>query len=163
MPYWQLFYHIVWSTAHREPWLTPEVEPTVYGFLRSKAVGLGGTVFALNGTTDHVHMVAAIPPAVAVARFIGQIKGVAAARFNKLQIKNAPLYWQGEYGVFSFDSKRLPDFVAYVERQKEHHGQGKVIPILERTAEGGVGIVHETVTRYAAAPDDWWQAMLALA
>ena len=41
MPYWQLFYHLVWSTKHREPLLTPDVEPIVYGYLRSKAVRIG--------------------------------------------------------------------------------------------------------------------------
>lgn len=62
MPYWQLFYHIVWSTKDRLPLLTPEAEPIIYGFLRGKAIGLGATLFALNGIADHVHMVAAIPP-----------------------------------------------------------------------------------------------------
>lgn len=26
MPYWQLFYHLVWSTKNREPLITPIVE-----------------------------------------------------------------------------------------------------------------------------------------
>ncbi len=73
MPYWQLFYHIVWATKNREPLLTPDVESIIHGYLRAKAIGLGAVVFALNGVLDHVHLAAAIPPAVAVARFIGQI------------------------------------------------------------------------------------------
>jgi hypothetical protein len=56
--------------------------------------------------------------------------------------------------------------VAYVERQKEHHAQGAVIPILERTAEGGVSLVREAVPDYITGHDtghdDWWQAMLAI-
>lgn len=44
MPYWQLFYHIVWSTKGREPLLTPDIEPFVFDFLRRKAIGLGATV-----------------------------------------------------------------------------------------------------------------------
>jgi hypothetical protein len=43
-----------------------------------------------------------------------------------------PFYWQEEYGVFSFDRKRLPNFIGYVERQKDHHTQGTIIPVLER-------------------------------
>lgn len=162
MPYWQFFYHLVWSTANREPLLTPDVEPIIHGFLRSKAVGLGGTVFALDGTSSHVHVVSAIPPSIAVARFVGQIKGVSSARFNQQRMTDTPLYWQGEYGVFSFDGKRLPHFVAYVERQQEHHAEDRQIPILERTAEGGVGLIHEATMQYITGYDDWWQAMLAL-
>jgi len=36
MPYWKLFYHVVWSTRNREPLLTPDTEPTVQGLLRGK-------------------------------------------------------------------------------------------------------------------------------
>jgi putative transposase len=68
---------------NRESLLTPDLEPTVYGLLRSKAVGLGATVFALNGMTDHVHLVVAIPPKIAVAAFIGQVKGIVSAKLNK--------------------------------------------------------------------------------
>ena len=158
MPYWQLFYHLVWSTKNREPLLTPQVEPIVYGFLRSKAIGLGATLFALNGTVEHVHMVAAIPPAIAVAKFVGQIKGVSAAKFNKGGF-SAILYWQEEYGAFSFDGKRLPNFVAYVERQKEHHAQNKTIPVLERTADGGVKLAREGAPSYEVGGQAWWDEL----
>jgi putative transposase len=155
MPYWQLFYHIVWSTKNRMPLLTPEVEPVIYGYLRSKAIGLGATLFALNGTVDHVHVVASIAPAIAVAKFIGQVKAVASTKFNKSGQSNTPFFWQEEYGVFSFDGKRLPNYIAYVERQKEHHAQGNAISILERTDDTGVRFAHESSANYMLAQDDW--------
>ncbi len=101
MAYWQLFYHVVWATKNRLPLLTPDIESVVHGFLRSKAVGLEATVFALNGVEDHVHLVVAIPPKIAVAKFIGQIKAVASTRFNKSGRNEGPLFWQDEYGVFT--------------------------------------------------------------
>ncbi|MEA3336902.1 MAG: IS200/IS605 family transposase [Chloroflexota bacterium] len=123
MPYWQLFYHLVWSTKHREPLITPDVESIIYELLRTKGIGLGATVFAINGMPEHTHVIAAIPPKIAVARFVGQIKGVTATKFNKMGLPNK-LYWQAEYGAFSFDAKRLPNYIAYVDRQKEHHAPG---------------------------------------
>lgn len=155
MPYWQLFYHIVWATKNRTSLLTPDVEPIIYGFLRSKASGLGATVFALDGVDDHVHMVVAIPPKIAVAKFIGQVKGVASTRFNKSGFGTKPLFWQHGYGVFSFDRKRLPNYVAYVEHQKGHHAQGTIIPVLERTADSGGKIVREPAPTYDFGEDDW--------
>jgi putative transposase len=143
MPYWQLFYHIVWSTKDRLPLLTSDVEALIHDLLRGKAIGLGATVFALNGALDHIHMVVAIPPKIAIAKFIGQIKAVASAKFNKSGISEVPFFWQEEYGVFSFDGKRLPNYIAYVECQKEHHAQGTIIPILERTDDMAVRFAHE--------------------
>ena len=161
MPYWQLFYHIVWSAKNREPLLTPEVEPMIHGFLRSKAVGLGATVFALNGVQDHVHVVVSIPPKIAVAKFVGQIKAVGSTKFNKTGPRQA-FFWQKEYGAFSFDAKRLPNYVAYVERQKEHHAQNTIIPILERVSSAAPAMVRESDAIYTAQDADWRREMAAL-
>jgi putative transposase len=163
MAYWQLFYHIVWSTKNRQPLLTSDVEPVIYNLLRTKAIGLGGVVFAINGIEEHVHFVGSVPPSLAVATFVGQIKGVSSARFNQGRTADQPRFaWQEEYGVFSFDRKRLPNVVAYVERQKQHHTENRTIPILERTEEGKVQIVREDTALYTVQDDGWWHEMLAL-
>ncbi|HEX4962985.1 MAG TPA: IS200/IS605 family transposase [Thermoanaerobaculia bacterium] len=135
MPYWKLFYHAVWATRFRERVIVPEIEPAIYDLLRSKAVGLGATVFALNGMDDHVHLVVSVPPKLALADFVGKVKGSASARFNKSGLLDRPLYWQEEYGILSFDQKRLPRYVAYVENQKAHHARANLIPVLERMGE----------------------------
>jgi hypothetical protein len=107
-------------------------------------------------------MVVSIPPKIAVATFIGQVKGVAATRFNKSGVRDLPLFWQNEYGVFSFDYKRLPNLVSYVERQKEPHAHDKIIPVLERTDDQGVRILHEVESSYVINDDVWWQEMMSL-
>ena len=156
MSYWQLFYHIIFTTKDRLPLLTPQVEPVIHEMLRTKAVGLEATVFALNGTADHVHLVAAIPPKIAISTFIGQIKATASTRFNKSTTGSQwPFFWQEEYGVFSFDGKRLPNYIAYVQRQKEHHVQHTAIPVLERVGDGDVRRVHEESTIYAVEDANW--------
>lgn len=162
MPYYQLFYHLVWSTKNREPRLTETVEPVLYNLLRTKAIGLEGIVFALNGSVDHVHMVVAIPPKIAVATFVRQIKGVASAKFNQTHPSDTPFYWQEEYGAFSFDGKRLPNVIAYVENQKQHHTQNSTIPILERTAGEVVHRVNESTVGYLVEDGNWRQEMLML-
>ena len=155
MPYWQLFYHIIWATKKRVPVLVPEVEPIIHNYLRAKAIGLEAVVFALNGWLDHIHIVVAIPPKISVAKFVGQIKAVATTKFNKSGHPLAPIYWQEEYAAFSFDRKRLPNYIAYVERQKEHHSQGTTIPILERIEGSGVKMIRETSPFYVLNDADW--------
>jgi hypothetical protein len=100
-------------------------------------------------------MVAAIPPSMAVAKFIGQVKAVATTKFNKSGHPKAPIYWQSEYAVFSFDKSRLPNYVVYVEKQKEHHMDKTVIPILERTQGEGVKLIRETDEIYLINQSDW--------
>jgi putative transposase len=164
MPYWQLFYHLVWSTKKRQPLLTPPVEEQIYGYLAGKAIGLKGVVFAIGGTVGHVHMVVAIPPAISVSKFVGQVKGVASTRFNKSGVSNVRFEWQDEYGAFSFDAKRLPNYIAYAERQKEHHAEGTTIPVLERMTSDNVGprLVREVASSYVTSADDWRAELMSL-
>lgn len=131
MPYWRLYYHIVWGIKNRQPLLTPDIEPVIYSFIRSKVTGLEGSLYAANGCLDHVHLVVSIPPKIAIATFIGQVKGVTSARFNSLPNCQIPLYWQEEYSVFSFDERRLNNYIEYVEKQKVHHAENTTIKVLE--------------------------------
>jgi len=164
VPYWQLFYHLVWSTKNRDPLLTPQAEKHIYGFLTSKAVGLDGVVDTVGGTVDHVHMVVAIPPAISVAQFVGRVKGVASARFNKSGISTGRFKWQAEYGAFSFDAKRQSNFMSYVERQKEHHDEGTIIPILERMTSDhdGPRSMKEVPPPYTMDEDSWREELMKL-
>jgi putative transposase len=163
MPYCHLYYHVVWSTKNRHPFLTAKVEPTIYSYLRSKAIGLGGTVFTIGGIEDHVHMVVSIPAKIAVADFVGKVKGVASTRLNKEHPGEIPFAWQAEYGAFTFDGKRLANIIAYVERQKEHHAQNNLIPVLERIeGEASRPIIRETAATYMIADPVWWPEMLAM-
>ncbi len=163
MPYHQLFYHLVWATQDRLPLLTPEVEPIVHELLRTKAIGLGATLFALNGWVDHVHMVASIPPTLALSKFIGQTKGATATRFNKGG-HGTLLYWQDEYAAFTFDAKRLPSYIAYVQRQKEHHSQNTIIPLLERTSGQSTKLLAlgEEPAGYWVETESWRRELMEL-
>ncbi len=161
MAFCKLFYHIVWTTKNRQPLLTPEIEPIVYNFLRTKAIGLEGTVFAIGGIADHVHIALSIPAKIAVATFIGQIKGVTSARFNQEHPQFTPLYWQDGYGAFSVDGKRLPHIIAYIEGQKQHHAQNDIIPVLERVTDEQIPpILHESAPAYVVDDKKWWQEMV---
>ena len=157
MAYWQLFYHLVWATHERKPLITPE------HFLNVKAIGLGATVFAINGVADHIHCVVSIPPSLAVAKFVGQIKGVASAKINtQLAATGRRFAWQESYGAFSFDAKRLPYVVDYVQNQKRHHAGQGLLPILERTDDSGVKILREEATAHLVGQELWREEMLTL-
>jgi len=157
-----LHYHFVWATRERVPIIVPEAEAKIYELIRGKAAGLGASVFALNGMSDHIHLVAAVPPKLAVADFIGQVKGATSARYNQTGRLETPLYWQDEYGVFSFDGKRLPNYVAYVENQKRHHAEGEILRILERTKDLAVPFLQESQAPYIQDSDNWWSEMESL-
>lgn len=131
MPYCRLYYHVVWGIKNREPLITPKIEPVLYDFIRSKAIGLGGIVYALNGAEDHIHLVAHIPRTAPIAQFIGKVKGSSSARLNKSGIGGGHFYWQAEYSAFTVSEILVPKIIRYVKMQKTHHKQGTCDPELE--------------------------------
>ena len=133
MSKWRLLYHVVWATKGRQPIILPEMEAYLYEMIGVKGNELGGHVFAANGMTDHVHIVTSIPPRIAVAKYIGDIKGYTS-RLVSLKFE-CPFKWQEGYGIFTVSVPNLRVAIQYVERQKEHHAAGTTIQALEQTLD----------------------------
>lgn len=73
--YSSLIYHIVFSTKHREPWIRPDIEQHIWGYIGSIADHHGLTPLKIGGLEDHLHVVVAIPPTLAVSRAVQYLKG----------------------------------------------------------------------------------------
>ena len=131
MAYTKLFYHAIWSTKHREPIITPDIEYQIHSYITKKALNLGGIVYAINGISDHVHLAVSIPPSISISKYIGQIKAVASVRINQSGLCDQKFYWQTSYSIFTFRESELPGIIRYIKRQKQHHAQGPLRNSLE--------------------------------
>ena len=60
--YTNLLYHIVFSTKGRRPLITSEYELLLYDYIGGTVRGVGGISLELNGTEDHVHLLAKLRP-----------------------------------------------------------------------------------------------------
>ena len=133
--YNRLFYHFVWTTKNREPIILPEFEAELHSVIAAKAIELGGIVHAVGGVEDHIHLAATVPPKIAVARFIGEVKGNSSHAINHVVKPHTNFYWQNEYGVLSFAEANLAGIVQYIHNQKQHHAKGTINQPMETTME----------------------------
>ncbi len=133
MPYWRLFYHIVWGTKNRLDLIDPTWEKDLYGYLRGKATALECIPHAIGGIADHIHVVISIPPKLCVATLVGKLKGASSHHINQNYADGAFL-WQAEYGVFSVSENSLSTVVKYVNNQKKHHANKTLDVELENLA-----------------------------
>ena len=131
MPLWRLHYHLVWATKERQPFITPQREANLYRYVRGKVTTLGCVLHAIGGLPDHVHLVVSIPPTLAIASFVANIKGSSAHHLNQDQ-SGHPFAWQRGYGVFSLGGKQVERAVSYVENQKVHHRDGTILAPYEQ-------------------------------
>jgi putative transposase len=49
-------FHLVFSTKHREPWLTKEIRSRVHDYLGGIIRGESGVPLEIGGVADHVHI-----------------------------------------------------------------------------------------------------------
>ncbi len=90
---------------------------------------------------DHVHLLVRLPPTIAVADFIGKVKGATAYRVNHEIRPNFKLRWQEGYGVLTLRKDELPKVSRYIDNQEQHHRPG--------------GAVSELLERIDVEQDDW--------
>ncbi len=137
MPYWMLFYHVVWATRGRDALLDESVERIVERSIRATCRTCDVVVHAVTAMPDHVHLVVSIPPSTAVSVLIGRVKGASShvLRHPPDGPGKEDFAWQAEYGVLSFGEKALPDVIAYVENQGERHAAQRLWDNLEQVAD----------------------------
>ena len=135
MPYWKLYYHFIWGTKNRLPLIDSTLEPELYRVIVAKAQKLEGFVHAIGGVEDHIHLAVSVPPKIAPAKFIGDVKGNSSHYVNRVIKPDFEFYWQDEYGVLSFGERNLASMVRYIHNQKQHHAEGTLIAALESVDE----------------------------
>ncbi len=135
MTFWRSYAHLVWATKNREPLIRPEIEARLYACLVSKAAELGCYVHAVNGISDHVHLIISIPPKHSVAWVVKNLKGGSSHFANHELPGPGAFSWQRGYGYLSLGESQCERAVAYVENQKQHHLAGTTNSWLERMDE----------------------------
>ena len=135
MTFWRLHYHLIWATFERQPALTAEREKVFYGVLYGKAKEMGLKIHAAGNVEDHVHIVLSIPPKVALADCVKNIKGASAYAINHMPDSDGQLKWQEGYGALTIGERSLAAVMAYAARQKEHHKERSVMAVYERIDE----------------------------
>lgn len=133
-----LYYHVVFSTKHREPWIGMESEEHVWTYLGGIARRHGMVALKIGGLEDHLHLVLGLPPTLTVSRAVQLLKGASSRWIHETMPELALFRWQDGYGAFSVSRSMLATTIAYVERQRERHQtlgfQEEFIALLDRHA-----------------------------
>ena len=78
-----LLVHVVFATRFRLHVLVPEGDAEVASAIDHFARELEAVTFAIGCASDHVHVLAQLPPSVAPARFIGRIKACSSRAIRR--------------------------------------------------------------------------------
>ena len=116
-----LLYHIVFSTKERRALITPEYEVRLFDYVGGTIRKIGGISLALNGTSDHVHLLAKLRPDCALSDVLRDLKANATGWMHDVFPSLKNFSWQRGYGAFTVSQSNVAAVRHYIARQKEHH------------------------------------------
>ena len=92
--YADLFVHSVWGTFARTSVVSASIERPLYAAIAEKCRELRCAPLAIGGMTDHIHLLAALSPTVAVATLVKEIKGASAHLVTHRLAPDTVFRWQ---------------------------------------------------------------------
>ena len=128
-----LHVHLVFGTKDRQPVITDTICPALHAYLGGIVRELHGKAVIINGTRDHVHMLATIPATLCVSDLLRVVKTNSSKWMNEHDVGFA---WQKGYAAFTVSTSKMPAVVAYIKSQEEHHRtrsfEDELVALLQR-------------------------------
>ena len=119
MSYTNLLYHLVYATKERAPMITNELRPRLHGYLGGIVRGLDGIPIEINGTADHVHILARLRPTISVSEFVSKLKS-SSSGWAKRQTQGR-FGWQARFAAFTVSESQVERVRQDIRTQEQHH------------------------------------------
>ncbi len=119
--YTNLIYHIVFSTKNREPLIVEPMKSRLYEYIGGTIRKLGGISLAINGMSDHVHVLAKLRPYKSVSDVLRDLKANSSGWMHNVFPETKDFSWQNGYGAFTVSSSQVDKVKYYIANQEEHH------------------------------------------
>ncbi len=117
----QNYIHLVFSTKHRMPLITPSIEAELYAYLAGICNNLDCKAIKIGGHLDHVHILCKLSKKVALIKLLEELKSHSSKWIKTKGHEFDNFYWQDGYGAFSVNPSEVDVVINYIENQKEHH------------------------------------------
>jgi putative transposase len=113
--------HLVFSTKHREPWITPAIREELHSYLGGVLKNSDCPPVRVGGVADHVHLFFGMSRTLSIAQVVEKVK-VASSKWMKEQGPEFSVFhWQSGYGIFSVSQSEADRVEHYVATQEDRH------------------------------------------
>src|SRR4029077_7720655 len=118
--YSQNLIHCVYSTEGRRNLVEPGLQPALWAFKGSIAKQKGIHLVCAGGTSNHAHILIALPPIMTLAKALQTIKAYSSRSMGE---RGVAFKWQEGYGAFSVSPSQTQTVVNYIRNQEKHHAK----------------------------------------
>ncbi len=113
--------HIVFSTKYRTPFITDEIEESLFRYFKRNLQRQNCLPIEVGGFRDHVHLLLDLHRSVSVSQLVCILKTISAKWVKSKGVSYLNFAWQNGYSAFSVSKSRIPELSKYIRDQKVHH------------------------------------------
>jgi len=117
----QVFIHIVFSTQNRDAVLHKEWRDRLYNYMIAIIQNNKHKVYAIGGTTDHIHILISQYPSQTIPELVAILKRDTSKWIKENRFILHRFAWQEGYGSFSVSYTLINTVINYILNQEEHH------------------------------------------
>jgi REP element-mobilizing transposase RayT len=116
----RLLVHVVWATLAPAA-LPRDFDPALASVMAGLATAIGCDLLAAGAASDHVHVLLALRPVVALSTAVQRLKGGSAHEINVGGVLPARVRWQAGYWAESCSPGDAESVAAYLLAHRDHH------------------------------------------
>ena len=118
--YHSLYYHIFFHTKQNRPLIRKAWRERLHAYMAGCVRKACGTVVAIGGVDDHVHLLVRLKPSHSIADLMRNVKN-ASSRWVHETLNDHDFAWQDGYTALSVTTSRVGIVKQYVLEQEMHH------------------------------------------
>lgn len=119
--YTQIHIHFVFAVKFRQAIISNDWKEELYKYIAGIIKNNNHKLLAINGVSDHVHILIGIRPVQSISDLMKNIKQDSSKWINTNKFSKSHFEWQEGYGAFSYSKSQLNAVVNYIQSQELHH------------------------------------------
>ncbi|MCP9494843.1 MAG: IS200/IS605 family transposase [Pyrinomonadaceae bacterium MAG19_C2-C3] len=119
--YTQIYIQVVFAVNGRLTLINTEHKEEIYKYISGIVRNKGHKLLAINGMSDHIHILLGLKPDTALSDLVRDIKVSSTNFINEKRLARGKFGWQEGFGAFSYGHSQLSTVIRYVQNQESHH------------------------------------------
>jgi REP element-mobilizing transposase RayT len=117
----RLLYHFVFSTKHRQPLITHDIESRLHEYMGGIVRSMSGVAIRVGGAVDHARLLVRWRTDETIAALMRTVKARSSAWVHDTFPALRAFAWQEGYAAFTVSQSQVAVVDEYIGRQAEHH------------------------------------------
>lgn len=109
--YSQIYIQIVFAVQGRQNLIKPDWKDELYKYITGIVKNNKQKLLAINGVSDHIHILLNIKPNISLSDLVRDIKANSSRLINEKKFVKGKFSWQEGFGAFSYSVSQLDEVI----------------------------------------------------